>query len=785
MNYQEFIKSKAIKKIVAGISVSESGLNQSLFDYQRHIVAKALKRGKCAIFADTGLGKTLMELEWAHHVSKHEDKPVLILTPLSVSYQMEREAKKFGYSAYVAKDQASAKGLIVITNYEKLHHFDASEFCGIVLDESSILKSHDGKYRQLLTEFAANLQYRLSASATPSPNDHMELGTQSEFLGVLSRTEMLATFFTHDGGDTAKWRLKGHGRKEFWKWMATWAIAIRKPSDLGFSDDGYQLPPLNIHDVTVAVSNDNLSTLFAMQAQTLQERRQAKKDSLEDRIKACADLVNNSDESWIIWCNLNTESEALKKALRDSFEVKGSDSSEHKEAIADGFTDGSVRILISKPSIFGFGLNWQHCHNMAFVGLSDSYEQLYQAIRRCWRFGQTQPVNVYMIAAETEGNIKQNLERKEQQMATMFKEMTDSMKEFGDEVQTDLIDTEYNTKTVSGDNWELHLGDCVQEIQKLADKSVDYSIFSPPFASLYTYSSSAYDMGNSADYDEFGVRFRFLIKELHRVLRSGRLVSFHCMNLPLSKQNDGVIGLRDFRGDLIRAFVEEGFVYHSEVVIWKDPVIAMQRTKAIGLLHKQVNKDSAMSRQGVPDYLVTMRKRGVNENPVSGLFDHYVGEESTNPMEKVKPFDITSEIESSLFPPTEEELQVALHNHELKVRTRNSINIWQRYASPVWMDINPSNTLQYQNARDNDDERHICPLQLDVIHRALQLWTNPDDLVLSPFTGIGSEGYESLKMGRRFVGFELKKSYFNMACKNLKSVEMAPQQQSLLDLIPA
>jgi len=733
MKYEDFINSKSIKKIQSGIFVDASGLNQTLFDYQRYIVSKALQRGKCAIFADTGLGKTLMELEWAKHISEYTQKPVLILTPLSVAHQMEREAVKFGYDAKVAKSQSEVSGLITIANYEKLHHFDASQFCGIVLDESSILKSHDGKYRQLLTEFASTLDYRLSASATPSPNDYMELGTQSEFLNILTRSEMLATFFTHDGGDTAKWRLKGHGRSEFWKWMATWAIAIRKPSDLGFSDDNYELPPLNIHDVTVTVSNENLSTLFAMQANTLQERRQVKKDSLQDRIKACADLVNNSTESWVIWCNLNTESEALKKAIKDSFEVKGSDSNEHKESIADGFVNGDVRILISKPSIFGFGLNWQHCNNMAFVGLSDSYEQLYQSIRRCWRFGQTKPVNVHMISAETEGNIKQNLERKEIQMATMFQEMTDSMQEHGDDVQTDLISLDYKNGIASGRNWELHLGDCVQEIQKLDDESVDYSIFSPPFASLYTYSSSVYDMGNSSDYDEFGIRFKFLIKELHRVIKSGRLVSFHCMNLPLSKTNDGVIGLRDFRGDLIRAFIEEGFVYHSEVCIWKDPVIAMQRTKALGLLHKQVKKDSAMSRQGVPDYLVTMRKRGLNDEPVTHT-----------------PADLP-------------------------------VQLWQRYASPVWFDINPSNTLQYRSARENDDERHICPLQLDVINRAMHLWTNPNDLVLSPFAGIGSEGYEALKMDRRFVGFELKESYFNCAVKNLKAVEMSPQQQSLFD----
>ena len=743
-DYQEFIKSKAFRE--SKIGIEGVTINPNLFGHQQYIVKKALSRGRCAVFADTGLGKSLTEIEFAHHVAKHTGKPVLILTPLCVASQMNDEGLRFGYDCQVAKTQAEVTNPIVITNYEKLHHFDASEFSGIVLDESSILKGENGEYRKMITEFASNIHFRMTASATPSPNDHMELGTQCEFLGVLTRTEMLATFFTHDGGETSKWRLKGHGRSEFWKWLSTWAVAVRKPSDLGFDDTGYNLKPLNIHEITVEAPNDGLDTLFAMDAQSLNERRKAKKDTLADRVKACADLVNNSEEQWVVWCNLNAESEMLSKAIDGAVEVKGSDSSSYKESAADGFKNGDVRVLVSKPSIFGFGLNWQQCHNMAFVGLSDSFEQTYQAIKRCHRFGQEKEVNVYMISANTEGNIKKNIQRKQSQHDQMYDEMINSMKQFGDEHQTDLIDNSYSTDTVTGRNWELHLGDCVQSIEKLADESVDYSIFSPPFASLYTYSASAYDMGNSSDYDEFGVRFRFLIKELHRVIKSGRLVSFHCMNLPLLKSVDGAIGIRDFRGDLIRAFTEEGFIYHSEVLIWKDPVIQMQRTKSIGLLHKQVKKDSAMSRQGIPDYLVTMRKPGDNKSPISGLFDHYAGE------------DVIVPSGSS---------------------TSDSVNVWQRYASPVWMDINPSNTLQYQNARDNDDERHICPLQLDVIHRALQLWTNPNDLVLSPFAGIGSEGYESLKMNRRFVGFELKKSYFNMACKNLKSIEMAPQQQSL------
>ena len=285
-----------------------------------------------------------------------------------------------------------------------------------------------------------------------------------------------------------------------------------------------------------------------------------------------------------------------------------------------------------------------------------------------------------------------------------------------------------------GTDWSLYNGDCVEVAKGLPDESVGFSVFSPPFASLYVYSNSERDMGNSSDYEEFWKHFGYLVDELYRVLMPGRLVSVHCMNYPTTKQREGQIGLMDFRGDVIRMYREAGFIYHSEVCVWKDPVVQMQRTKAIGLLHKQVKKDSCMSRQALPDYVVTFRKPGENTEPVAGEFDHFAGE----------PF---------------------------KGNGNLSIDIWQRYASPVWMDINPSNTLQFRTARAENDERHICPLQLDVIERCLQLWSNPGDIVLSPFAGIGSEGYVSIGLDRKFIGIELKDSYYRTAASNLKAAE--------------
>lgn len=313
-------------------------------------------------------------------------------------------------------------------------------------------------------------------------------------------------------------------------------------------------------------------------------------------------------------------------------------------------------------------------------------------------------------------------------------------------------------------------GDCVEGVSNLPDDSIGYSIFSPPFASLYTYSASDRDMGNCKDHASFFAHFQHLVKQLYRVLKPGRLLSFHCMNLPTSKTHDGYIGIKDFRGDLIRSFESEGFIYHSEVAIWKDPVTAMQRTKAIGLLHKQVVKDSCMSRQGIPDYLVTMRKPGVNTEPVAGEFDEWFGEEKDAP---------------KIGPKVSERTFINADGVEVTVRdpsdprTRYSIDIWQRYASPVWMDINPSDTLQFRSAREHSDERHVCPLQLQVIERGLALWSNPGDVVLSPFMGIGSEGYVSIEHGRKFIGFELKESYYKQAVANLQIAESKSKELSL------
>lgn len=412
--YESFLARKAITDPPTGID-PVAPLPPALFPFQADITKWALRRGRAALFAGTGLGKSLMELSWARAVHEATGKDILHLAPLAVSNQLAREAEKFGLAARVVHSGGECEPGTNITNYQKLQHFDLSKFGGVILDESSILKSTDGHYRTSLIEACQSIPFRLAATATPAPNDFMELGNHAEFLGIMSYTDMLATFFTHDNGDTQKWRLKGHAENEFWKWMASWAVMLRKPSDLGYSDEGYDLPPINFEQHTCAVDyapSIDTGLLFPMQAETLQERIGARRATVEQRVELAASITP-SNRPFVWWCNLNSESELLAKMIPGAVETRGSDSDDVKERKLLDFSEGRTRVLVSKPSVCGFGMNWQHCADTGFVGLNDSFEQFYQAVRRFWRFGQTKPVACHIISSEIEGATVANIRRKE------------------------------------------------------------------------------------------------------------------------------------------------------------------------------------------------------------------------------------------------------------------------------------------------------------------------------------------------------------------------------------
>ena len=718
MNYEQFLESKQKYVTQSGFECNE--LNEKLFPFQEFIVKRALKAGKYAIFADCGLGKTFMQLEWAYRVTLQTNGKVLILAPLAVKAQTIQQAKQFN----IPLDN------IEVENYEQLDNIDCSIYSGIVLDESSILKNFEGATKNSIIDNFKCTPYKLACTATPSPNDPMELGNHSEFLDVMSRNQMLAMYFVHDGGETAKWRLKGHSIKLFYQFIGTWAIMLNKPQDIGFAMDGYSLPSLNIIDHQIKTVNRDNGQLFNDAIISATNFNQELRHTKTERLNKVIEIINERpDENFIIWIKQNEEGETLKKLIPEAIEVKGSDTNEWKEQKLIGFANNEFRILITKTKIASFGMNYQNCRNQIFASLDFSFEGLYQAIRRSYRFGQKNEVNIHLITTDTMANVNQSIKNKQKQFEVMQDEMAKAINE---NLNGHLMKAgNYDVETESNEHYKIKRGDSIQLIKDMPDESVGLSVFSPPFAELYTYSSHVEDMGNSKDYNEFLIQFSFLIKELYRVLMQGRNVAVHCMDLPIQKGKEGFIGLRDFSGMILKAFEYAGFVYASRVTIWKDPVVEMQRTKALGLLHKQVKKDSTMSRVGIPDYVMIFRKDGERNNPVTN--------------------------------------------------TDIPVDLWQKYASPVWMDIDYGNTLQgYRNGRDEKDEKHICPLQLDTIERLIHLYSNKGDTVFTPFMGIGSEVFQAVKMGRKGIGFELKESYFDLAKKNLASCVESKKQLTLL-----
>lgn len=748
MNYETFLQEKVRLAPTLGFA-PKLPINKKSKPFQRAIIDWAIRRGRAALFCDTGLGKTNMQLEWSKQIVAETGLPGLILAPLGVVSQTISESKKWGIKHVIANrgEIAPEPGQIHVSNYESMHKLNPEAYGSIVLDESSILKNFMGKTKQRLVDAFSRTPFRLCCTATPAPNDHMEIGNHCEFLGIMPSNEMLSRWFINDTMNFGNYRLKGHAIADFWEWVASWAIGCTKPSDLGdYDDTGYILPEIKIHRIDVPVdysTGKEDGELFRSVTVSATSIHREMRLTCADRCARAAEIVDQEpNEPALIWCHTNQESDLLADLIPNSVVVEGSQSVETKEKNISAFLSGENPHLVTKPSICGSGLNFQHCRRAIFVGLSYSYEELYQAIRRIWRFGQTRPVDIYLVVAETEQNILKVIEEKQFEHEQMKTNMVSAQNKLRESEHLRLK-TGFNHVIKKGEKWEMHNGDCCEVIKSIPDSSVDFCIHSPPFSNLYIYSASLRDMGNCQDDAQFFAHYNYLIPELLRVTKPGRLCAVHCKQLVKYQSRDGRSGLRDFRGDIIRAFESAGWQYHSEVCIWKDPVIEMQRTKAHGLLYKQLRADASFSRQGMAEYLCVFRKWGASDerNPVNHV----------NPEESDGPNPI----------PLDEWQQLASPHWD----TSGEIHY------PVWRTIRQTNVLNVKQARSNEDEKHICPLQLDVINRAVKLWTNPGDLVLSPFAGIGSEGFESIKMGRRFVGIELKEQYFADGCAYLESAE--------------
>ena len=738
MNYRTFLDSKQIRIQTKGKELMGE-IHSLLFPFQQDVVRWAVRKGRAAVFLDTGLGKTFIQLEWARLMGE----TTLIIAPLSVARQTVREAEKIGLSVlYVrSKDEIDGTGSLWITNYEMVGKFNFSQFGAVVLDESSILKSLAGKTRRKLIDLCQDVPYRLCCTATPAPNDHTEIGNHAEFLGVCTRSEMLAMFFvnankehtyriggisyhrkgTNKGG--TEWRLKHHAETAFFRWLASWAITMIKPSDLGYDDDGFILPPLNINPVFVPVQHAGDGELFFTGLHGVGHRAEMRRLSLDARLVELQARINGTGEQWMVWCGLQAESTAAVGALPDAVEVKGNDSAEFKRQTFEDFQDGKFRILVTKPKIGGFGMNFQNAHRMAFFGLSDSWEMFYQCVRREWRYRQEEPVDVHIIMSSLEDAVYHNVMRKDAQARRLREKLIDQIGEYekGELGMEASQRDEYQTDVESGDGWTAMLGDSCDRLGELDPDSIDLSVYSPPFADLYTYTDTERDLGNSRDWSEFFDHYAFIIREVLRVTKPGRLTCVHTSDIPAMQQKDGYIGCRDFPGAVIQAYEREGWVFHGRAFVQKNPQAQAIRVKSKALLFIQLRKDSAASRPALIDQILIFRKPGENAVPIT-------------PVE----------------------------NGEL------DNEVWIEWAHGIWIGISETDTLQFSRARAGEDEKHICPLQLGTIERCIKLYSNPGETVLTPFGGIGSEGYMAVKLGRKAILIELKPSYFDTLTRNMR-----------------
>lgn len=730
MEYLDFIESKKRKVIKSGFKLDQKKLNQNLFDFQKFIVQKALEHGKYAIFADCGLGKTLMQLEWANQVTIKTGNPVLILAPLAVSAQTIQEGIKFGLRCEKLKSDVFGQG-VYITNYEQLENINTDQFSGVVLDESSILKNFTGKYKNLIIERFKTTPYKLACTATPSPNDLNEIGNHSEFLDVLDAQDMRSKWFVRDEGMN-NYRLKGHAKKDFFGWISSWASMITNPCDLGFDGSRYVLPKLEIIEHEIKTSVDGTGLLFNFGNVNATDFNQELKRTETDRLDKVIELCQNKEGQILIWVKQNREAEYLLSRLNDCKEVRGSDTPERKEKTLLGFANNEFKILITKAKIAQFGMNFQNCNIQIFPSLDFSFESYYQQVRRSYRFGQKNKVEIHLIKTDTMENVSKKIEQKERAFLEMQQEMNRNINgnKYG------LLDS-YERKEFKTSDVLLIKGDSCIEIKTIPDNSVDLIIFSPPFSSLFTYSNYIHDMGNNENHDEFFRQYSYLLKDLYRILKPGRLMCCHTKDLGVYKNSSGYTGMYDFTGEHTKAVLNEEFKLHSKITIWTDPVLEMQRTKTQRLLYKTVTSDSTFTGIGMAEYITIFRKWDGDQEQ---------WEPVTNLNKKNFPLDT-----------------------------------WQKWASPVWMDIKRTDVLNNKEGTDMGDEKHIAPLQLEVIHRLVNLYSNEGEVIFTPFLGIGSEIYKSVQNNRKGIGIELKDSYFETACKNVSKAMNEKLQLSIFE----
>lgn len=723
-DYAAFLRTKQILVPASGKRILPETLHPRLFAFQRALTCWAVARGKAAIFATTGLGKTIIQVSFAQQVGG----TTLIVAPLAVSAQTIAEGALIAVPIRYVRSAAELRPGVNITNYERIDGFLDAPLDGLILDESSILKGLYSATKLKLFACAASIPYRLCCTATPCPNDVAELANHAQFLGVMTREEMLSTFFVHDQDG---WRLRGHARQAFFAWLTSWAMALNSPEDIGFDGSAYQLPSLTIREHVVPSPWRKPGELFAAPLHGITDRMDVRRRTIPERVAAAVRLAQQTQSACVIWCGLNAEADAVAHLLgAEAVNVQGTDTLEQKEAGIAAFLHGTVRILVSKAKICGFGMNFQHADTAIFLGMNDSYEQYFQCIRRLWRFGQTKPVMIHVVVSDHETGIVENIHQKERESTTLMNHLIASTAEMERDIlsegqrQPDTTPIQHLT----GPDWEILHGDCVDGMRCLEDACIDFSVYSPPFLSLYQYTSSASDLGNTRNAAQFFAHFRYVAAALLRLTKPGRLTAMHLAQVPAMLVRDGYIGLKDFRGPMINLMEEVGWIYHGDITVDKDPQAQAIRTKSKALLFVQLRKDASWLRPALADYLLLFRAPGINAVPIHP--------------------DVTNDQ-------------------------------WIQWARPVWYGIRETRTLNAASARAEEDDRHICPLQLDLIERCIALWSNPGETILDPFAGIGSTGYVALQHQRRFIGCELKDTYVQAMMKNLHDAQRIHSQTEL------
>jgi len=796
-NYQEFLESKKIRFNPCGFDVPENEINPMMYQYQKDITRIALRAGKFLLLMDCGLGKTPIQLEWGHHVANYTKKPVLSIAPLGVATQTVRESNKFNRQIKYIRLAEEIDDESAISNYDMLKSFvnSASWYGGIVFDESSIFKGLGNRSLKLAKKLIGKIDFRLCCSATPSPNDFDELLRQSEILGVMPEKEAKALFFVQKG-ESNSWRLSNYAAKgAFWDWASGWMIAMRKPSDLGYSNDTFIRQQNHVIELKVKgqeYKRTKQPSLFPVQATTLTERRSARKVTIKQRVNAISDLINNPDkmrqyipdyidgESIVIWRKYLAEADEVCKQMPSFVNIHGSLKREQKEDFIIQFSDGEINHIVTDPRMFGHGMNWQHARIQFFLGMSDSYEEYYQAMRRLWRNGQTRDVFTFWVYADTEGNVIKNITRKEKQHNQLYDNVVERMARHyhapeNSNYQIEKTEMEYKVDKFTGEGYEVFNGDSAEMLKNITSNSIHLTVTSTPFAGLnFAYSNSLRDVGNCQNGKELTHHLSFIMEEVYRVTMPGRLACIELMAEPLFKWKDGHTGRIDFRGDVIRMMQDLGWIWHSEVVIAKDPQLKAGRTHDSGLTQASVVKDFCRAAPVIDCYVLMFRKPGENKSPVLALDSALYSTDGWIPM----------------YPEEGDASWVELAHG---FWTYNKPEHYLPLPNEVWADIKESGVLKWTDSkgnnrqthtmgRDDDDERHLAPMQLETVRRLIRMYSNPGEIILDPFSGQGTTGFVAIEQGRKYKGCELKPSYWKLSERVLKYAVSESKKESLFDL---